>query len=143
MCVVGFKSITCQADQWREDHPAQLPPATWPVADHVLNVLIKPFSSCGTKTGGQKEACIFLALRLRLQDYKNRPHEATKKKKKGKADWTVLSQEGKADKCNFLLHNYMGKKIYMLDSLGDLNENSRLYRLSLLVSAAQLFSRLD
>lgn len=81
MCVVGFKSITCQADQWCEDHPAELPPATWPVADHVLNVLIKPFSSCGTKTGGQKEACIFLALRLRLQDYNNRQHEATKKRR--------------------------------------------------------------
>lgn len=52
-----------------------------------------------------------------------------KRKKKGKTDWTVLLQEGKADKCNFLLHNYMGKKIDMLDSLGDLNENSPLHRL--------------
>lgn len=34
-----------QANQRSEEHPAELPPATWPIANHVLNVLIKPFSS--------------------------------------------------------------------------------------------------
>lgn len=45
-----------QADQRSEEHPTELPPATWPVADHVLNVLIKPFSSCGMKRGGQRRS---------------------------------------------------------------------------------------
>lgn len=45
-----------QADERREELPAELPPATWPVADHVLDVLIKPFSSCGIETGGQRRS---------------------------------------------------------------------------------------
>lgn len=43
-----------QADQRREEHPTELPPATRPVADHVLNVLIKPFSSCGEEERGRQ-----------------------------------------------------------------------------------------
>lgn len=36
-----------QADERREEHPAELPPAARPVADHVLDVLVKPLRSCG------------------------------------------------------------------------------------------------
>lgn len=42
-----------QADEWCEDHPTELPPHAWPIANHVLDVLIKPFSSCGTTTVSQ------------------------------------------------------------------------------------------
>lgn len=38
-------------DQWSEELPTELPPATWPVADHIFNVLIKPLSSCSIKRG--------------------------------------------------------------------------------------------
>lgn len=44
---VCFCSSAYQADEWCEEHPAKLPPATRSVADHVLDVLVKPLGSCG------------------------------------------------------------------------------------------------
>lgn len=45
--VVCLRSSAYQADERREEHPAELPPAARPVADHVLDVLVKPLRSCG------------------------------------------------------------------------------------------------
>lgn len=45
-----------QADQWSEEHPTEFPPATWPIANHVFNVLIKPFSSCSIRR--EKGECL-------------------------------------------------------------------------------------
>lgn len=42
---VCLRSSAYQADERREEHPAELPPAAWPVADHVLDVLVKPLGS--------------------------------------------------------------------------------------------------
>jgi len=52
-----------QAYQRSEVLPTEHPPATWPIADHALNVLVKPFSSCGIKRGRQKKEVSVLMWR--------------------------------------------------------------------------------
>lgn len=47
LAIVCLRSSAYQADERREEHPAEFPPAARPVADHVLDVLVKPLRSCG------------------------------------------------------------------------------------------------
>lgn len=42
---------TYQADERSEELPAELPPDARSVTNHVLNVLVEPFSSWGVKPG--------------------------------------------------------------------------------------------
>lgn len=44
-CKLLWRKLTYEADGWRRDRPAELPPLRWVVTDHVLNSIVEPINT--------------------------------------------------------------------------------------------------
>lgn len=88
-----------QANERSKEHPAELPPDARSIADHVFDVLVEPFSSCGVKKEKKMEK---MARRVKTTDWFSLFSGSHRKTKL----WRLFRRRrGRADTCRWRSSN--------------------------------------